>query len=79
MCLIFRGRYSGFRLVQAQVGGPVSTLMALPPDAAKTEAFVQVSGEGFMQRYNSQLPFVIDVPEGFEVRYRIWAASESDC
>jgi ecotin len=31
-------------------------------------------GQGFLQRYDSELPVVTYVPEGFEVRYRIWTA-----
>lgn len=62
--------------VLAQVGGPASTMMACPPDAEKREAFVSVRGEGFLKRYNSKLPMVVYVPEGFEVRYRIWSAGD---
>ncbi|AGZ35450.1 ecotin [Pseudomonas sp. SWI6] len=65
--------YSYYRL--EKVGGPVSTLMACP-DGKKTEAFVPVVGEGFMVRYNSKLPVVVYVPEGVEVRYRVWSASQ---
>lgn len=54
--------------------GPASTMMACPPDQERTNAFVQVRGEGFLQRYNSKLPVVVYVPAGFEVRYRIWEA-----
>jgi ecotin len=59
-----------------KVSGPMSTLMACPPGAENTEVFVAVNGDGFLQRYNSKLPMVVYVPEGFEVRYRIWAAQE---
>jgi ecotin len=62
--------------VLERVGPPASTMMACPPEQGKTEAFVQVRGEGFLVRYNSRLPVVTYVPEGFEVRYRIWAAGE---
>ncbi|MNH20233.1 Ecotin precursor [compost metagenome] len=55
--------------------GPASTLMACP-DTAKKEAFVPVVGDGFLLRYNSKLPVVVYVPEGVEVRYRIWSASD---
>ena len=58
------------------VSGPVSTLMACPPGEQRREAFVRVRGDGFLQRYNSKLPVVTYVPEGFEVRYRIWFAAE---
>ena len=60
--------------VLEKVGGPVSTMMACPPDTQNTDAFVSVNGDGFLRRYNSKLPFVVYVPEGYEVRYRIWAA-----
>jgi len=53
-----------------------STRMACPPGEEKTERFVAVRGEGFLLRYNSKLPVVVYVPEGFEVRYRIWKAGE---
>jgi ecotin len=61
-------------LVLEKVGGPASTRMACPPGEEKREAFVAVRGHGFLQRYNSKLPFVVYVPKGFEVRYRIWVA-----
>ena len=62
--------------VLAAVAGPASTMMACPPGEEKVEAFVSVRGAGFLQRYNSKLPVVVYVPEGFEVRYRIWSAGD---
>lgn len=64
--------YPYYRL--EKVSGPASTLMACP-DQTKTKAFVPVIGDGFLLRYNSKLPVVVYVPEGVEVRYRIWSAS----
>ena len=58
------------------VSGPASTLMACPPDEEPVEAFVPVRGEGFLLRYNGKLPVVTYVPEGFEVRYRVWVAGD---
>jgi ecotin len=58
------------------VGEPASTMMACPPGEPRSEAFVLVRGEGFVRRYNSKLPVVVYVPDGFEVRYRIWSAGE---
>lgn len=58
------------------VGGPASTMMACPPGEGKTDAFVQVRGEGFLQPYNSRLPVVTYVPAGFDVRYRVWSAGD---
>jgi len=57
-------------------GVAASTRMACPPGEEKTEKFVAVKGEGFLLRYNSKLPVVVYVPEGFEVRYRIWRADK---
>jgi ecotin len=50
--------------------------MACPLAHENTNEFVTVVGDGFLQRYNSSLPMVIYVPEGFGVRYRIWAAQD---
>ena len=54
-------------------GQVASTLMAPPPGAKPVEAFVH--GEPLQVRYNSRLPIVVYAPEGFEIRYRIWAAA----
>ena len=51
----------------------MSTMMACP-DNTTVEAFVPVRGEGTFLRYNSKLPVVVFVPEGFELRWRIWQA-----
>ncbi|MGH8464774.1 MAG: serine protease inhibitor ecotin [Pseudomonas sp.] len=64
--------YNYYRL--EKVMGPASTLMACPQNT-KQEAFVPVVGDGFLLRYNSKLPVVVYVPEGVQVRYRIWSAS----
>jgi ecotin len=65
----------GFPYFVLEAPGPAaSTMMACPPGTEKRQAFVQVRGEGFLQRYNSKLPVVVYVPDGFEVRYRVWSA-----
>ena len=52
--------------------GP-STLMACQDE--KTEKFIHLhTGKDSLQRYNSRLPIVAYIPEGYEVRYRIWSA-----
>lgn len=66
--------YTYYRL--EKVGGPASTLMACPEDQPKHEEFVRVQGNGYKLRYNSKLPVVVYVPDGFKVRYRIWAAGD---
>ncbi|WP_240733215.1 serine protease inhibitor ecotin [Kerstersia gyiorum] len=57
------------------VKGPASTLMGCPEESRK-DRFVSVQGEGFKVRYNSRLPLVVYVPEGFQLRYRLWRASD---
>ena len=53
-----------------------STLMACPPGAEKKEIFVRMSGENFIQRYNSRLPVVVYAPNEYQVRHRVWSAGE---
>ncbi|MGU7771173.1 serine protease inhibitor ecotin [Burkholderia sp. MR1-5-21] len=65
--------YSYYRL--SDVKGPASTMMACPGQAPR-ERFVQVRGDDQLLRYNSRLPIVVYVPNGFEVRYRVWHASK---
>jgi ecotin len=67
----------GFTRYEVKELGPMAgTLMAVDPNAAKVEKFVKMGGE-FLVRYNSKLPVVVYVPEGVEVRYRIWSAGET--
>jgi ecotin len=53
----------------------ISTLMAPPEGAPKVKAFVTAAP--LHVRYNSRLPIVVYAPRGYEVRYRIWSASET--
>lgn len=53
----------------------MSTNMALPEGTEQVEKFV--SGLPLLIRYNSRLPIVVYAPRGFEIRYRIWQASET--
>ena len=64
--------YSYYRV--EDIKGPVSTLMACP-EQSKTRKFVTAGGDDFILRYNSKLPVLIYVPQGFELRYRIWHAA----
>ncbi|MDH5456943.1 MAG: serine protease inhibitor ecotin [Gammaproteobacteria bacterium] len=57
----------------SSVAGPASTRMACPDEEKRTE-FVAVHFEDSMLRYNSKLPIVVYVPDGFSVRYRTWSA-----
>jgi ecotin len=40
----------------------------------KVDRFVALEGSPYIIRYNSSLPTVVYVPEGMEVRYRVWRA-----
>jgi len=62
------------RYVVNELGPMAGTLMAIDPNAPKVDRFVQIGGEPYLIRYNSRLPIVVYVPEGAEVRYRIWSA-----
>lgn len=61
------------RYVVEALGPLAGTLMAVDPDAAKAERFIQLGGEPYLIRYNSRLPVVVYVPAAAEVRYRIWS------
>jgi len=62
------------RYLVRKIGPLAGTLMAVDPNASKVMRFITLGGEPFLVRYNSRLPIVIYLPEGAEVRYRIWAA-----
>lgn len=52
------------------------TLIAADPNEPKLDRFITLGGDPYLVRYNSKLPIVVYVPEGVEVRYRIWTAGE---
>ncbi|WP_455208390.1 ecotin family protein [Kaarinaea lacus] len=58
----------------SKLGPMAGTLMAIDPDAPKVDRFIALGGDPYLIRYNSRLPVVVYVPEGVEVRYRIWSA-----
>jgi ecotin len=62
------------RYTVSRLGPMAGTLMAVDPNAPKVARFVTLGGAPFIIRYNSRLPVVVYVPEGVEVRYRIWTA-----
>lgn len=59
--------------------GVMGTLMAGPPEDMKPRPTpVGIHGKGFQGlRYNSKLPLVLYVPEGVEVKYRVWTPGEA--
>jgi ecotin len=62
------------RYIVSKLGPMAGTLMAIDPNAPKVARFVTLGGDPYLIRYNSRLPIVVYVPEGVEVRYRIWTA-----
>ncbi len=63
------------RYVLRELGPMAGTLMAVDPGAPLVERFVALGGEPTLLRYNSRLPLVVYVPDGVEVRYRVWRAA----
>jgi ecotin len=57
-------------------GEMAGTLMAVSPAAPVVERFVTVNTQIPPIRYNSKLPIVVIVPDGFEVKYRVWNAGK---
>ncbi len=65
----------GFTRYKVSKLGPMAgTRMAVDPNAPKVARFITIGGDPYIIRYNSRLPIVVYVPEGVEVRYRIWTA-----
>jgi len=60
------------RYYVSKLGPMAGTAMAVDPSAPKVERFITLGGDPYIIRYNSRMPIVIYVPEGVEVRYRIW-------
>jgi ecotin len=60
--------------VMTGTGQTASTLMAVPEGTEPVEAFV--GGRPLTIPYSSRMPIVVYAAEGFEIRYRIWAAAE---
>jgi ecotin len=64
------------RYIVKELGPVTGTLMAVPPEAKKVERFIKLGGDPYLIRYNSRLPIVVYVPEGVEVRYRLWSTEK---
>lgn len=63
------------RYLVKKIGPMAGTLMAVDPNEPKVDRFITLGGDPYLIRYNSKLPVVVYVPEGVEVRYRIWTAT----
>lgn len=56
-------------------GNIIGTLMYCS-DSKRVEKFIKSKSE--IIHYNSRMPIIIDVPQGYEVRYKIFVAKEND-
>jgi ecotin len=59
------------------VSGPLvvmSTRMACPPDQALQRSFLSLGKQPYLVPYNPSWPIVVDLPNGAELRWRIWKA-----
>jgi ecotin len=66
------------RYILKTLGPMGGTLIGVDPNAPKVDRFIRAGGEPYLIRYNSRLPVVVYVPEGVEVRYRIWTAGAEE-
>ncbi len=57
-----------------EASASISTLMAAPDGGTKVKQFVTTAP--ILIRYNSRIPIVVYVPDGYEVRVRIWTAAD---
>ncbi len=62
------------RYLVRELGPLAGTLIGVDPNAPKVARFITLRGDPHLIRYNSRLPLVVYVPEGVEVRYRLWRA-----
>jgi ecotin len=62
------------RYMISKLGPMAGTLMSVDTEEPKVARFITLGGDPYIIRYNSRLPIVVYVPEGVEVRYRIWTA-----
>ncbi|AKP34863.1 serine protease inhibitor ecotin [Yersinia aleksiciae] len=63
-------------LVMDKISEPASTMMACPDNSRHPQFIAANLGDAAMQRYNSRLPIVVYVPQGVDVKYRIWEAGK---
>lgn len=60
----------GYTYYEYKTKGDVGGTMMACPDNKKQTKFV--NGKGEIIRYNSKVPVVVYVPNGMEVKYRVW-------
>ena len=64
----------GYKYIEVKdiKSGPTTMMACIEP---KTEKYISIRDS--LRRYNSRSPIVTYVPKGYEVRYRIWSATEN--
>jgi ecotin len=68
----------GYPVVRLDRLGPLVTTRRACPDQAPTRRFISLAGEPFLLPYNVSVPVVVYVPEGVQVRWRLWKAESED-
>lgn len=63
-------------LVLEKLSPPAATLMGCPDQSTQRKFIAANLGDAGTLRYNSRLPIVVYVPEGTEVKYRLWHADD---
>ena len=64
----------GYKYLEvSNIDSGATTMMAC--QEPKTEKFISIRDT--LRRYNSRSPIVIYIPEGYDVRYRIWSAEKN--
>ncbi|MFK7899457.1 MAG: serine protease inhibitor ecotin [Cyclobacteriaceae bacterium] len=64
----------GYTYFDFQTDGRIMSTKKGCPEGSKKEKFVYYKSD--LIRYNSRLPVVVYVPEGYEVKYKVWAREE---
>lgn len=65
----------GYDYMVFESKGDVAATRMACPDNELTEKFVAANGN--FGRYNSQLPVVVFVPKGMELKYKVWTARDT--
>jgi len=66
----------GYSYYEFQTDGQVAGTLMGCMNPEKVTKFIAARSE--MARYNGRLPIVIYIPEGYEVRYKIWKAEDEE-
>lgn len=60
----------------SEVGAPISTRMACPPERGPRPGFVSLARKPFVVPYNASQPIVLYAPRDLQVRWRLWKAEK---